>query len=188
MVDINSLLAKSKQQKKNPAKITTDQVTGITQKPNPFAALSKKVSETKNATDVKPPAKVAEKQADATMEVNPADIEATSAKEFQSEDQPDGYEASAVEELKQSISILQDGFENKELISEALKNIMLLLRRHEFLKDMLLPEDCGAMVRALRESYGRVITVKNTRSNKKIAVQKDVTDVMSELDGLDITI
>ena len=115
--------------------------------------------------------------------------EETASKEFQSPDQPDGFDENEVTALKEKLEILVDNMSNKELVQGALKTILLHLERHSFLYDILKPEDCGLMVRALRASYGVTVTVKRQKKEKKGRTQKDVKDVMDELSELgDITI
>ena len=187
MVDFRKLLAESRakqeQEKAQPQQTNPlIQLTETAEKSNPFAALAQKV-----ATNSKPVEEL-NPEPDSTLITNPIEIEKKSAEEFHSDDQPDNFNEQITTELKNSVEILKESFENRELVSEALKNIMLLLRKHDFLKDMLLPEDCGAMVKALRLSYGKVITIKNTRTAKAAKIKKDVADVMADLDGLDIKI
>lgn len=120
--------------------------------------------------------------------VTPSFSEAVSAKEFQSPDQPDEYNDEHVRELKQALSILEQSIDNKELVADALKNIMVNIKQHVFLKDILLPEDCQLMVRGLRESYGVTIAKKQKKRGKRDTNAKDVEAVMEQLADLDITI
>ncbi len=115
--------------------------------------------------------------------------EDAASKEFQSPDQPDDFDENEVTTLKEKLDILVENMSNKELVQSALKTILLQLERHTFLYDILKPEDCGLMVRALRASYGVTVTVKRQKKEKRGQTQKDVKDVMDELSELgDITI
>ena len=115
--------------------------------------------------------------------------EEVASKEFQTPDQPDSFDENEVTALKEKLEILVENMSNKELVQGALKTILLHLERHSFLYDILKPEDCGLMVRALRASYGVTVTVKRQKKEKKGRTQKDVKDVMDELSELgDITI
>jgi len=118
----------------------------------------------------------------------PSFSEAESAKEFQSPDQPDVYTDIHVKDLQDALSILKNSIGNKELITDALKNIMLHLSQHTFLAKILLPEDCQLMTRSLRESYGVVIAKKQTKKTKKTASAAEVDEVMEGLADLDIRI
>lgn len=140
---------------------------------------------------VSPPVEVQPEEgvADSLQEtVTPSFSEAVSAKEFQSPDQPDEYNDEHVRELKQALSILEQSIDNKELVADALKNIMVNIKQHVFLKDILLPEDCQLMVRGLRESYGVTIAKKQKKKGKRETTAKDVEAVMEQLADLDITI
>lgn len=114
--------------------------------------------------------------------------ETKAAKEFQSEDQPEEYSQEIVDNLKQSLGILVDSIDNKELIADALKKIMLDLKRHRFLVGILHPEDCQLMVRAIRESYGVTLAKKQTRSTKRATTSKEVEDALDVLADVEINI
>ena len=114
--------------------------------------------------------------------------EKAAAKDFQSSDQPDQYTDKHVEELKQALDILKNSIDNKELVADALKNIMTNLKRHTFLNDILLPEDCQLMVASLRESYGVTIAKKQTKKTKRDATTQDVDAVLDQLADVDIQI
>lgn len=114
--------------------------------------------------------------------------ETEAAKDFQSADQPEDYTDKHVEELKQALEILTNSIDNKELVADALKNIMINVKRHVFLQDILLPEDCQLMVRSLRESYGVTIAKKQTKKKKKDTNAADVDEVLDQLADLDMVI
>ncbi len=114
--------------------------------------------------------------------------ESRSAMEFQAKDQPEGYEEEMVVALKDSLDILINSMDNKELIADALKKIMLDLKRYPFLVNILHPEDCNLMVRAVRESYGTTLAKKQVRQGKRQATSKEVDDVMDMLGDMEITI
>lgn len=118
----------------------------------------------------------------------PSFSETEAAKDFQSADQPDTYNDKHVEEFKQALDILKNSIDNKELIADALKHIMVNLKRHVFLQDILLPEDCQLMVRGLRESYGVTIAKKQTKRTKKETNSQDVDAVLDQLADLDMQI
>jgi len=119
----------------------------------------------------------------------PSFSEKDAAKDFQSADQPDEYTDTHVAELKQALDILKGSMGgNKELVADALKNILISLKRHTFLSDILLPEDCGLMVAGLRESYGVTIAKKQTKQKKRDATAQDVDAVLDQLIDIDIQI
>jgi len=114
--------------------------------------------------------------------------EKDAAKDFQSADQPDQYTDVHVKELKQALDILKNSIDNKELVADALKNIMINLKKHTFLSDILLPEDCQLMVIGLRESYGVTIAKKQSKKSKRDATTQDVDQVLDQLADLDLQI
>jgi len=114
--------------------------------------------------------------------------ESKSAKEFQAPDQPDGYNEEIVVKLKDSLDVLINSIDNKELVGDALKQIMLNLKRYPFLIDVMHPEDCNLMVRAVRESYGVTLAKKQTRSTKRATTSKEVEDVLDILGDVEISL
>ena len=109
--------------------------------------------------------------------------EVKAANEFVSPDQPDGYSQEAVNKLNNALETLVNSMEHKEMISEALKNIMIVTREHPALVDNMSPEDKGLMVAGLRKSYGVVITKKSARSEKVAKNAAEVDEVMALLQG-----
>jgi len=157
----------------------------------PFAMLAKK----KPSADTSP---IPPKSADATSpDTSSSDImsgvsgdfsEEKSAKQFQAEDQPEGYEQKQIDELKSSLDILVNSMDNKELVGDALKKIMLDLKRYPFLVNIMHPEDCNLMVRAVRESYGVTLAKKQDRSDKRKATSKEVEDTLELLGDMEINL
>ena len=126
---------------------------------------------------------------DSMMEATaPSFSETDAAKEFQSADQPDKFNAAHVEALKTSISVLYNSIDNKELVTNALSHIMSHLKKHPFLVDIMLPEDCQMMVRGLQASYGVTIAKKQTKRKKRDAGRQDVDAVLDQIADLDIKI
>lgn len=118
----------------------------------------------------------------------PTFSEKDAAKDFQSPDQPDQYTDAHIAELKQSLDILKNSIDNKELVADALKHIMISLKKHTFLNNILLPEDCQLMVAGLRESYGVTIAKKQTKKKKRDSTTQDVDEVLDQLADLDMQI
>lgn len=114
--------------------------------------------------------------------------EANAAKEFTSPDQPEKYSKELVTEFRSSLDILVNSIENKELVSDALKKIMIDLLKYPFLGDIMHPENCQLMVRGLRSSYGVTLAKKQTRRTKKETTSADVEEVMDLIGDLDIEI
>ncbi len=137
----------------------------------------------------KSPAEQSAGAADSMQETAaPSFSEEDAAKDFQSVDQPDQYTDVHVAELKQALDILKNSIGNKELVADALSHIMRGLKKHTFLSDILLPEDCQLMVAGLRESYGVTIAKKQSKSKKRTANIQDVDEVLDQLSDIDIQI
>jgi len=153
---------------------------------NPFAALAATVKQTAPQPTTQTE-HVLVKAADTVIEElqqTPVAPVAVSAAEFNSPDQPDMLEPQAILELQQCMALLVASFEHKELVSDAIRSVLIHVKKYPFLKDILLPEDCQLMVRALRESYGVAIVSKTVRAKKVSANQKDVTEVEDVLADL----
>ncbi len=170
-----------------------------TQSPSALFSFLGKEKKTSPDVSTQPESPAAANASLATGDITPPDTtmqgisggsfsETKSAMEFQAKDQPDGYNAELVNGLKDSLDILINSIDNKELVGDALKRIMLDLKRYPFLVDIMHPEDCQLMVRAVRESYGVTLAKKQTRSTKKAATSKEVEDVLEILGDVEINI
>lgn len=67
--------------------------------------------------------------------------------------------------------------DNKDMIGYALKRVMVDLKLHPELVEFLLPEDCGAMIRALRTSYGITLAIKEKKSRGKKKKDSGTLDI-----------
>lgn len=110
------------------------------------------------------------------------------AKEFIHDGQPDEMSKQAVEQLQISLEVLRNSLDHPELVSEALKNLMLDLQEHEFLRGNMAKEDYGLMVRALRVSYGKTIAKKQERSATKTKNSEDVDSIVSMLGDMNFSV
>lgn len=175
---------------------------------NPFAVLKKSVAASKIPSDAttdvgevssgSPPAEEKTSPTTTLPKTAPDDTmlgvsganfsEANAAKEFTSPDQPEKYSKELVTEFRSSLDILVNSIENKELVSDALKKIMIDLLKYPFLGDIMHPENCQLMVRGLRSSYGVTLAKKQTRRTKKETTSADVEEVMDLIGDLDIEI
>lgn len=89
--------------------------------------------------------------------------------------------------LKQSIANLQSAF-GTQAVGQNLTEILQMLRASPALRAVLLPEDVGTMVKALRESYVHVVQKKVTNKGKATARKQDVDAALQDLAGLEINI
>lgn len=107
------------------------------------------------------------------------------AKEFQHADQPEKFKEETIKKLKENLKKLEDNIGDKEFVTDAISFIMKSLRQHDFLKDIMKPQDIGLMVRGLRESYGVVIKKKETRAKKVTEKQQKESELLDKLSELD---
>lgn len=109
-------------------------------------------------------------------------------KEFSHESQPDSLTPEQVADFRESITVLENNLDHKELVGNAISNILNKLKENPNFRELLLPEDCGTMVKALRESYGVAVTKKTARVKTKSASAKEVDDIVDSLGDLDIVV
>lgn len=107
------------------------------------------------------------------------------AAEFNHPSQKAAIPSKDVESFKESIAVLHGSFENKELISAAIANVLGSLKANPNLREILAYEDVGMMVRALRESYGVAVNTKAakaTKTKKASAEQSEIMEMLSDLE------
>ena len=109
-------------------------------------------------------------------------------KEFSHESQPDELTPKEVAEFREAIEVLENNLDHRELVGNAITNILKKLPEKEQYREILLPEDCGTMVKALRESYGVAITIKSTKSKTKGKKQAEVDNIVKGLGDMEINI
>jgi len=182
MSSFADLLAKSK--KKNEVTEVEAIVEKEKQITNPFSALRKTLTAVKDVPD---------KTEEVVLEILPAKPITTTGdpmrdEDFNAPEQVDGIDKDAIKTLKENMDILIQSITHKELVTSAIRIVLIHLKKYPFLKDILLPEDCQIMVRALRESYGSTITKKNQRRDKKDASSAEVDAVVESLSDLDFKI
>lgn len=107
------------------------------------------------------------------------------ASEFHVKNQPENFKAEQVRILKENLDLLQNSFDDKELIGKALYTIVELVRQHPFLKDNITEDNMADMVKTLRSTYATVVMAKKTktaRTTKKSAKQNVVNELLSDMD------
>ena len=111
-----------------------------------------------------------------------------SADEYNFEDQPEKLQEAVVADVKKSLALLADNINNKELVGQAVKSVLSDLQKHDFLRDILQPEDLGLMVRGLRESYGRAVQQKTERKKKTTATNAAVDSILNDLANVEFNV
>lgn len=91
-----------------------------------------------------------------------------SAEQFQYKTQPDLMGKDDAEQFKVNLNMLRESFMHKDLIAPVIRRILVDLDSHPEFEEFLAPEDCGLMVRMLRQSYGIMVQVaQGKKRNKK---------------------
>lgn len=110
--------------------------------------------------------------------VSPADTH------FNHPTQPDAMPADVEADLRKNLQMLKDNLADRPLVAQAIPHIMYILQANPHLRDILLPEDCQTMVRALRQNYGTAIKEKQAKTEKKTKKQNENTEIAGELAGI----
>lgn len=105
-------------------------------------------------------------------------------KEFNHSQMTDLMMPADEEGFRQTVAILHNVFDNVELVMTATKNILRSLRDNPQFVKFLVPEDCGMMVRALRQSYGIVASSKTVKKETKAKKQDTIDDVAAQIGNL----
>lgn len=98
--------------------------------------------------------------------------------------QPDKMPESAEEDLRANLKMLQENFSDRQLVGQAIPHIMQTLQANPNLREILMPEDCQTMVRALRECYGTAVREKQASSQKRERKKAENSEIASELAGI----
>lgn len=110
-------------------------------------------------------------------------------REFSHESQPDKLTPKEVAEFRECIELLENNLDHKEIVGNAITNLLKKLNEREQYRELLLPEDCDTMVKALRESYGVAITIKSSKTKKKTAKAEELGKIEADLlGGMEISI
>lgn len=143
-------------------------------------------------------ATVAQNRADTVQASNPApggDVGSAaasppviSAAEYNHESQTDGLTEAAEKEFRDSLSVLHNSFDHKELVAQAIKNVLDTLKKYPQFRAVLAPEDVQLMVRSLRQSYGFVVAEKVEKKEKKATKEKKTSEVLDALGGMDFSV
>lgn len=102
------------------------------------------------------------------------------AEQFTHPEQPEKFSEEQVQAFKDAISFMHSSLPHKEESPQAMRIVLHMLEEEPLLNDLLLPEDCGAMVRVLKTSFGVEIAKKQTRSAK----QQKSTETQNELEDM----
>lgn len=115
---------------------------------------------------------------------DPRGIEAKAAEAFQNANQPVAYTPEQATALQSSINTLANSLDHPDIVGQAVAHILQSTREVPELADLLSYEDLGLMVAGLRESYGKTITEKQTRSKKKTKTDQEAKDILADLKGM----
>jgi hypothetical protein len=159
-------------------------------KVNPLMALRKQVDKpSAGKVTESTPAPVLDNslQTLLAMEVNTGDTPSANVtdenrqslmeKTFTFPGQIEEYPQETIDEILRAVNVLENSLTHKELIGDAIKQLVGKLQENPNLRDILAPECFGLMVRGLRENYGRVIATKQVKQQKVTERAKDANEM-----------
>lgn len=79
----------------------------------------------------------------------------------------EGFSEKAITELNEQFQMLFSCLGDREVIGEALKNVLTHIKEHIEYRNILAPEHFGTMVQAMRETYGVAVEIKEKKVAKK---------------------
>lgn len=109
-------------------------------------------------------------------------------KDFNHPAMSEKYSTGEEQSFREALKILHDNFDNPELVANATRNILLALRQNSAFRVILLPEDCGLMVRALREGHGLVASSKLNNKTKRASNKQDIDNLSDMIFGSDFSV
>lgn len=121
-----------------------------------------------------------------TLDEKAAALEAP--EEFAHSSMPDNFNPQEMEELQGILSLLRENLDDKNIVGNAVHNLMHKLREDPKFEKMMLPEDFGLMVRGLRGAYGVTVATKSANKSKRSKSTESVDDVLNALDGMEFNI
>lgn len=89
------------------------------------------------------------------------------AEQFQFASQTNGMTEATAEGFRETLDLLANCFADKDMVGTVLRRIMVDLDNHPEFEEIMHPQDCGMMVKALRESYGVALIRKETNAKTK---------------------
>lgn len=116
-----------------------------------------------------------------TTEIN-GELEAPA--EFAHAAQVEKFDSSSVETLRASLEVLQNNINDKEIVGDAVYNLMINLQKDEKFRDQLSDADLGLMVAGMRAAYGVTVQRKQNNKKKRTSASTQAAEVASMLDGL----
>ena len=112
------------------------------------------------------------------------EIEKTEKTFGQNEKQPENMPSDVQQEFEQSLLMVVEGLENRELLGQAVQHTMMFLQEHPALCEILAPENIQILVRGLRESYGVQVANKTEKQEKKAKKNEELNGLMDQLGKL----
>jgi len=79
----------------------------------------------------------------------------------------EGFSEEVITGLNGQFKVLFDCLGDREIIGEALKNVLSHIKEHPEYNKILAPEHYGTMVQAMRETYGIAVEIKEKKVAKK---------------------
>ena len=95
--------------------------------------------------------------------------------------QPSSFAMDQMVAIKNSIKVLADNIEDKNIVSDAIRNVLLTMMQNPETAELIEDGDIQMMTRGLRASYGQVLTVKQTRKKTTTAKSQRIDETLEKL-------
>ncbi len=116
----------------------------------------------------------------------PSSSVSISGDQFVHPEQPSSLSEKQVRAFKDAIAFMHSSLPHKEESPQAMRIVLRMIEEEPFLNELMLPEDCGAMVKVLKTSFGVEIAKKQTRSAKTKKSEETQSELMEALDSLGV--
>lgn len=135
-------------------------------KPQPALAFGTKKNEPTAAPVTAQPAEAVPAEAPSSL-ISVSQSLTMPADDFNHPSQAAAFAETQVVAIKNALKILEDNLEDKHVVSDSVRNVLLTMKKFPETAEMLEDEDYQIMVRGLRASYGSVLVAKQGRKKAK---------------------
>lgn len=100
---------------------------------------------------------------------------------FNHPSQPSNFALDQMTAIKNSIAVLAANIEDKNIVSDAIRNVLLTMMQNPETAELIEAGDIQMMTRGLRASHGAVLAVKQTRKKTTTAKAQRIDDTLEKL-------
>lgn len=100
---------------------------------------------------------------------------------FNHPSQPSSFALDQMTAIKNSIAVLSANIEDKNIVSDAIRNVLLTMMQNPETAELIEAGDIQMMTRGLRASHGAVLTVKQTRKRTTTAKSQRIDETLEKL-------